>query len=168
MRLLSVDCRLLIALLIGSVITNQSTLNNQHSTINAASPNRLLTFAVSRSSDGRVTYVVKMGGSVVIEPSALGILVDGTNLGDAVEPLAGAGESRRIDERYPWLGVHATAVNRCQATATTVTHRATQTPWTIEVRACDDGVAFRYVVPAMLGCLAPSARRRRSGCRPDR
>jgi alpha-glucosidase len=138
---------LLIGLLIGWTLNNQSTLNNQHSTIHVASPNGL-GFDLSRSSDGRLTYTVKMGDHFVIEPSPLGIVVDGKNLGDGVEPLARAGESRRFDERYPWLGVHATAINRCQATATTVTHRATRTPWTIEVRACDDGVAFRYVVPS--------------------
>jgi alpha-glucosidase len=147
MRLLNVDCRLLIALLIAPLITNQSTLNNQHSTIQVASPNGLLSFDLSRSTDARLTYTVKMGGDVVIEPSALGIIVDGKNLGDRVESLTKAGESVRIDERYPWLGVHSTAVNRCLATAASVTHSASRTAWIIEARACDDGIAFRYVVP---------------------
>jgi alpha-glucosidase len=133
-------------LLIGWAITNQSTLNNHQSTIPLVSPNGLLAFDFSRDGDGRLTYTVTMRGETVIEPSALGIVVNGTNLGERVA-VSNVTDSGLVDERYAWLGVHSTAVNRCRAGAATLRHTPTGTPWTLEARACDDGVAFRYVVP---------------------
>src|SRR5262249_28176988 len=66
-------------------------------------------------------------------------------LGDRVD--VGPTEFYAVDDTYPWLGVHASAVARCRGARVNLTDAATRTAWTIDARACDDGVGFRYVVP---------------------
>jgi len=102
-----------------------------------------VSFDLSRDANRRLTYSVSLGGTVAVEPSRAGIVVDGKDLGDGVE--IGRAESYDVDETYAWYGVHATAVNRCRGSRIALTSAGAS--WTLDVRACDDGAAFRYVVP---------------------
>ncbi len=72
-----------------------------------------------------------------------------TTLAKGVE--IGRAQGYAVDERYPWYGVHATAVNRCRGSRVTLTQKATRSTWTLDARACDDGAAFRYIVPGAVG-----------------
>jgi alpha-glucosidase len=107
------------------------------------SPNGLVAFDLSHDANRSLTYSISLGGAVAIEPSRLGIVVDGKDLGAGVE--IGRAETYVVDETYPWYGVHATAVNRCRGSRVAVTSGGTSS--TLDIRACDDGAAFRYVVP---------------------
>jgi alpha-glucosidase len=107
------------------------------------SPNGVVTFHLARDANRSLTYSVWLGRAVAIEPSRLGIVVDGKDLGDGVE--IGRAEAYSVDETYPWYGVHATAVNRCRGSRVTLTSRGASSA--LDIRACDDGAAFRYVVP---------------------
>jgi alpha-glucosidase len=107
------------------------------------SPNGVVTFRLAGDANRSLTYSISLGGAVAIEPSRLGIVVDGKDLGDGVE--IGRAEPYSVDESYPWYGVHATAVNRCRGSRVTLTSRGVSS--TLDIRACDDGAAFRYVVP---------------------
>lgn len=73
------------------------------------------------------------------------MLVDGVNLSRDVE--AGQVDFYAVDETYPWYGIKSTAVDRCRGVRIPLTHRESGTRYTLEVRAYDDGVAFRHVVP---------------------
>ena len=66
-------------------------------------------------------------------------LAQGVDLGK-VEPY-------KVDETYPWNGVHSMAVDKCNGAKIAVTHRQSRTAYTLEVRAYNDGIAFRHVVP---------------------
>jgi alpha-glucosidase len=103
----------------------------------------LVTFRLARDANRSLTYSVSLGAAVAVEPSRLGIVVDGKDLGDDVE--IGRAETYVVDETYPWYGVHATAVNRCRGSRVTLTSRGASSA--LDIRACDDGAAFRYVVP---------------------
>jgi alpha-glucosidase len=127
--------------------TIQSTIRNPQSSIR--SPNGLVSFELDRNASGGLIYTVRLGADTVVEPSPLGIVVDGNNLGEGVE--IGRAQAYTIDERYPWYGVHATAVNRCRGSRVPLTQKATRTTWTLDARACDDGAAFRYIVPGSAG-----------------
>lgn len=107
--------------------------------VSLTSPSGAITLNVRVDADRRAVYDVALNARPVVESSSLGIVIDGRNLADAAA-IAKA-EPYRIDERYPWVGVHATAVNRCNGS------RVSFGAWTLDARACDDGVAFRYVVP---------------------
>jgi alpha-glucosidase len=111
--------------------------------LHLTAPNGLVSFDLSRDPNRSLTYSVSLAGAVAIEPSRAGIVVDGKDLGDGAD--IGRAESYVVDETYPWYGVHATAVNRCRGSRMALTSGGTS--WTLDIRACDDGAAFRYVVP---------------------
>jgi alpha-glucosidase len=110
------------------------------------SPNSQIKFELNLRSAGRVAYRVTLKGRSVIESSRLGIVVDGANLGDGAT-VTGVDRSRQ-DDRYPTRGVHSVAIDRSNAATIALTHQSTGTRYSLDVRAFDDGVAFRYVVPA--------------------
>lgn len=90
-----------------------------------------------------LTYSVTLAGKTAIEPSPLAITIDGASLTTGAE--VGPIDRYRVDETYPTLGNHATATNRCNGAR--VNFRRPQGPdWTLDVRAYEDGVAFRYTV----------------------
>ncbi|HSC26543.1 MAG TPA: glycoside hydrolase family 97 catalytic domain-containing protein [Vicinamibacterales bacterium] len=93
----------------------------------------------------RLTWQITLSGHPVILPSALGIIVDGRDLGEGA--LVVGSEPYEIDERYPWRGVHSEAVNRARGARIQATHPGTTITYTIDARVADDSVAVRYVVP---------------------
>ncbi len=106
--------------------------------IAAASPNGQVRFELASG----MTYSVKLAGRTVIEPSRLSITVDGVDIAAGAKP--GRTASRRIRESFPWLGAHAVAVADCNEFSLPVSGRI---PYTVQIRACNDGVAFRTIVP---------------------
>jgi alpha-glucosidase len=120
--------------------------------VRLTSPSGLVSFDLTRDASGALVYSIRLGSDVVVEPSAVGIVVDGSNLGAGVG--IGRAQSYTVDEQYPWYGVHSAATNRCRGSRVAIRHMATGTAWTLDARACDDGAAFRYVVPG-----APDVRR---------
>jgi alpha-glucosidase len=99
-------------------------------------------------AQGRLVQTVSLRGGAVIERSPLGIEVDGVDLGQGVS--LGAVERYRTDQTYPWRGVHATAIDRSRGARVAV-RPARGAAYTVEARAFDDGVAFRFVVPGAPG-----------------
>jgi alpha-glucosidase len=114
--------------------------------ITVESPNALIKFDLSLRSENRLAYRVTLKGRPVVELSRLGILVDGVNLGDGAT-VSGV-ERARQDDRYRTRGVHSTAINRYNGASIALIHQPSGTRYGLEVRAFDDGVALRYVVPA--------------------
>src|SRR5262249_54168549 len=93
----------------------------------------------------RLRYGISRAGRPVIASSALGLIVDGVDLGQGVE-LVGF-ENYRLDERYKTRGGPATALNRCNGVRVSARHARSGLGYTVEARAYNDGVAFRVVVP---------------------
>lgn len=94
---------------------------------------------------GRLAFTVKLGDTVVIEPSPLGMLLDGVDLSSGVE--VGPVERYLVDEAFPWHGAHARAVNACRGARISLTHVLSGAQYTLEVRVFDQGAAFRHVIP---------------------
>jgi alpha-glucosidase len=109
-----------------------------------ASPNSKVRFDL-HLADKQLSYQVFLGQSQAIESSRLGIVVDGVDLGDGV--TLGAVENYGVKDRYPWHGVHSTAVDVANGERVTVTHLASGLRYGVDVRAYDGGVAFRVIVP---------------------
>lgn len=110
-----------------------------------SSPQGRVQFRLMRLDDGHLGYAVALRGRPVIEPSPLGIVVDGVSLGQGGR--IGAVERYQVRETYLWHGVHSPAINRCQGARIAVRHAASGLSWTLEARAYDDGAAFRFIVP---------------------
>jgi alpha-glucosidase len=114
-------------------------------TIRVASPSGAVAFHLLPGSGPRLSFGVTYRDRPVIETSPLGIVVDGADLGQGVE--VGAVERYEENERYPWRGVHSVAVNRFRGARIALRHAPSATAYLLDVRAFDDGVGFRFVVP---------------------
>jgi alpha-glucosidase len=111
--------------------------------IKVGSPNAQIQFQLT--SAARLNYQILFRKKPVIETAPLGIIIDGVDLGQGAE--IERIENYRLNEKYIWRGVHSEAVNHCRGAKFFVKHQASKTDYTIEVRAFNDGIAFRYVVP---------------------
>lgn len=117
-----------------------------------SSPNGNIAFNLSLSG-GEVRYNVSSGGTSVLEDAPLGLIVEATggvadDLGKLVASISG-GSVTTVDETYPFWGQKSTAVNHYNEQTFTLA-RPTSGDFTstqLQVRAYDDGVAFRYLVP---------------------
>ena len=103
--------------------------------------------------EARLKYEVTFRDKPVIETSTMGIIVDGIDLAEGVE--AGKVEQYQMKETYPWRGVHSQAVNHCEGAKISLKHTKSNTGYTLEVRAFNDGVAFRHIVPGDKGQRVP-------------
>jgi alpha-glucosidase len=113
--------------------------------ITVMSPNSAIKLDLSLRSENRLAYRITMNGRAVIELSRAGIIVDSVNLGDGAS-IDGI-ERTKHDERYRTRGVHAVALNRYNGAKVALAHQPSGTRYVMEIRAFDDGIAFRYVVP---------------------
>jgi alpha-glucosidase len=112
--------------------------------VEVVSPDGRVKFTLG-SNPERVTYTVTMDDTTMIEPSPLDMRMDGYNLSSGV--IFNNLETYDIDETYPWHGVHSTAVNRCNGARVSLTHDLSMTAYVLEIRAFNDGVAYRHIIP---------------------
>ncbi len=108
------------------------------------SPNKTVSADFFVDAEERLSFSVFRGEKVVIEPSALGITVDGVDLGKGVQ-LGEARESS-FSGRYPMLGGKAEAENNYQGISIPVIHPSGLT-YLLEARLFDEGIGYRYLVP---------------------
>lgn len=113
--------------------------------VELASPGGDIRLRWSTDAENNLVYAVVMSGSERLAPARAGVIVDGTDLGAAVE--LGTPRTRRIDETFPWRGNKRSARNACVSAEIPVRSRTGGLGWTLEARVFDDGVAFRYRVP---------------------
>jgi alpha-glucosidase len=111
--------------------------------VQVTSPDGKVKFTLG-SNPERLTYTVTLDRATVIEPSSLDMRVDGYDLSSGV--IFSNLEQYKIDETYPWHGVHSTAINRCNGAKVSLTHDLSQTAYILEIRAFNDGVAYRHVI----------------------
>ena len=109
-----------------------------------ASPDGRVKFTLSPNAE-RITYSVTMGGATVIEPSPLKMFVDGYDLANGV--IFGRLERYEVNESYPWHGAHNPAVDHSNGARITLTNDLAMQEFTLEVRAFNDGVGYRLIVP---------------------
>lgn len=114
--------------------------------LTVTSPDGSLRAEVSRDATGALCFAVGRSGATLFAPSRIGVTIDGVDLGAAVqlgEPQRGA-----LDETYPLLGGKSLAQNRATTAVIPVLTAAGRPLFHLEVRAYDDGVAWRAIVPA--------------------
>ncbi len=101
---------------------------------------------VTIQDGSHLNFSVKFRGKPVVAPSALGITVEGQDLGTNTL-FAGKPATTEINEQYRVLGVHKTAINHCFSSVIPLTGNGGKNSWQLAVRVFDDGVAYRYRVP---------------------
>ena len=120
------------------------TLASAADGVTVSSPDGRVQFRLAAGKTG-LEYSVAFGGRPVIEASAIGIIIDGVSLREGAE--FGKTDPYQVNEKYPWYGVHSTAVDNCNGVRVALTHRQSRTVYTLDIRAYNDGIAFRHVVP---------------------
>lgn len=94
----------------------------------------------------RLSYTVQMEGATVVEPSALRFFVDGLDLTSGV--VLSNVSRYAIHETYRWRGPKTNAINHCNGALLALEHDLSSTAYTLELRAYNDGVAYRFIAPA--------------------
>ena len=115
----------------------------QSAPVRIVSPDRHLSIEVSRGSE-RLSWSVNAGATPVIEASDLGISFDGRDLGEGAQIRSHKDYS--ISDSFPWRGAVSEVRFRANGARISVSHPATSTDYTIDVRVSNDAVAFRFVV----------------------
>jgi alpha-glucosidase len=113
--------------------------------VTVKSPDGSVRAVVAVDPAGRLALRVLLDKREVLPWSPLGVTVDGRDLGKGVTP--GKPATRRFKERYPVQGLHAEAVNRFREAVIPLLDARADEAAALEVRAFDDGVAYRYRVP---------------------
>jgi alpha-glucosidase len=117
--------------------------------VTVSSPDGLIRMTVTGGS--RLSYAVTYRGKPVIAPSAMGLDIQGQ---PPLGPTMSLGEPKtgKIDETYTVpAGKASTIKNQCNTITVDVIDNARTL--TIEARAYNDGVAFRYHLPPSSGSL---------------
>jgi alpha-glucosidase len=133
----------LIALLIA--LGGASCAGTQADRTIVVSPDGKTRFQLAPDDAGRLTFTVTSRDRWFIGHSPMFFTVDGTDIAEGAH-VSGV-DRYSVNETYPWYGVHSMAVNRCNGARFSVRHDKSNTDYSIEARAYDDGVAFRTVVP---------------------
>lgn len=134
-------CLLIVCLL----LCLEVTFSQKKSTSNPiliTSPNGEITLTIS-SPAGALQYAVNYKKIPVIEASRLGLVVNGKLLGEAAS--TGNVQQYKLNETYDYRGVHSKAVNHYDGAKINITSTSSS-PFVLEARVFNDGVAFRYIV----------------------
>lgn len=97
------------------------------------------------TSDGRLALEVRRGGKPALDPSPLGITLDGQDLGADVE--IGKAETYTTNTTYPNPLGGGKLIDRCKGLKIALRSKPSGVSWTLDIRAYDDGIAWRYLVP---------------------
>ena len=95
--------------------------------------------------NNQLSFAVLMNGQQVIEPSHSIFTVDGKDITSNV--AFGKAKNYSVNETYPWFGLHSEAVNRCSGSVISLSQSGTKIKYFLEIKAFNDAVAFRFIVP---------------------
>ena len=129
-------------LLLSSFFINSLLFANE--TIKVHSPDGKVEFKIGIDKK-QVNYAVTFLNKPVLETAPMHMVLNGVSITN--DAKFGKVQSYLIDEQYATRGVHALALNKCNGVKIPVTNTKTNLTYTIEVRAYNDGVAFRFLIP---------------------
>ena len=112
--------------------------------VRVASPDGKVAFTIAPNAE-RLTFSVKIEDTTVVEPSPIVMNLDGYDLSTGV--VLKSVERGGGSETYPWYGAKSTASSQYAGARIALTNDLTSLEYTLEIRAFNDGVAFRHVIP---------------------
>jgi alpha-glucosidase len=128
-------------------ITTQAQVDAPISNLSATSPSGDLAFSLTES-DGQLTWTARWKGEEIISPSALGITF--ARARDLTRGLSVSSiTTNAVDETWeqPW-GERRMVRDNHNETAFSITFNDGSPAYTLRARVFDDGLGFRYEVPA--------------------
>lgn len=111
--------------------------------ISISSPDKQIQFRLSLQND-QLQYTVLFKNVPVVERSTIVMLLNDKAVAGKVN-IKNV-QWYKLNEQYPWLGVHATAVNQYNGAKVPLQHQGITD--TLDIRVFNDGVAFRMIMPA--------------------
>lgn len=112
--------------------------------VSVSSPDASIEVNVWQKEDGLV-YCVRKDGRMVLEEAPVRMTLDGKELCSSVSFLSV--RSYQTDTTYPTRGVHAMAKDRSNGVKLEMKNTRSDVRLILDVRAYDDGVAFRITIP---------------------
>jgi alpha-glucosidase len=125
------------------ILATELSSSFQPNNIRVTSPDGGIRFEILLREQSRLSYRVTFRNKTVIEASPLGIVIDGVDLCRGVQ--TGGVERYRLNERYARRGVRSESVNHCNGARISLKHADSRAVFTLDARAYNDGVAFRFV-----------------------
>ena len=114
--------------------------------VSIENPQGALSVEVFADDANRLSFSIFTNtGEPLVQPSPLGIVVDGADLGASVDIQAP--EVRRITETFPTRLNHTTGSIDCNRAEIGILHRETATAYQLVIMSCKTGAAYRYVIP---------------------
>lgn len=108
-----------------------------------ASPDGSIVLQVN-GKDGNLSYRVQKAGKEVLVEAPIRMTIDEKEICCGVSVLSS--KSYKTDATYPIRGSHSLAVDKGNGLQLRLKNRQTDTDFTLEARAYDDGIAFRLIV----------------------
>ena len=109
-----------------------------------ASPNGYVQFKLF-SDKGRLSYSLNFQGKTVIETSPLILVVDKVDI--SYDPKLGKTENYSLNETISLRGSKSQGQNVCNGLRIAYTQKKGSIKYMLEIRAYNNGIAFRFVVP---------------------
>ncbi|MCP4766468.1 MAG: glycoside hydrolase family 97 protein [Gammaproteobacteria bacterium] len=115
--------------------------------ISAASPDGQLAIQLGVDASNQLYWSAERNGVSVIEPSSLGITIDGIDLGTDVIAVSETAPLE-TNEMFATRGAHSVGSNHYLMSIVTVERTGPgDESFAIELRVFDDGLAYRYLIP---------------------
>lgn len=122
-------------------------------TVTIASPDGKVQALLSDDA-GKLRYRVTVDGRAVLDPSPIGMRVDGVELGE--DAAIGAVTRTKTDSRYRFFGGKAEAVDRANVASVALSAHGIR--FAADVHVADDGVGVRLRLPAKPGRMVEADR----------
>ena len=113
--------------------------------VEVTSPDGQISFSILPNAE-RLSFTATLGSTVIVDTSTIVMNLDGYDLSSGV--VLGKVDRYETDETYPWHGAHSMAVNRCNGAKISLQHDLSFIDYVLEIRASNDGVAFRHIIGA--------------------
>ena len=97
-------------------------------------------------SNGKLFYRILYKNKPVIEPSTLGLTINGDSVYNTTN--CKLLKNSEVNTNFPWRGVHSSALNHYRDAVFTVENSTPASSYEFEARVFNDGVAFRYLFHA--------------------
>jgi alpha-glucosidase len=124
------------------IVTNFSFAQKLQ-TLRLSSPDKQTVLSVSASNDGALLYSISFSGKQLLNPSALGVHLNGKDLGSKCK-ITGS-KRKTVSEKIPWpLGEQD--VIQSSYNELTVSCNSGEENYIIRARAFDGSIAFRYEI----------------------
>ncbi len=121
-----------------------SNAMSQLNVMKLISPDKRTSLQLERNKDGKLCFSIAKNGEVLINPSVLGICINGHDYG--LNTVIGKMSKQTVNEIFPVLGDKKSANYTAIRYKILFEEHENNQPWVLECDVSNEGVAFRYII----------------------